>query len=517
MLAGLGSAAPSTTESFADDTHSTYRGRALAVVRGTGEAGTVTISATSTRHGSASLQLEVAASAERLVLGPNPLHDTPSEDSTMTDARHLDTALPIAERVEHLLSAMTLEEKAGQLSQYFYFGGFGEVPADLDIDALPPEQQAFIRQPQMVEAAIASGGAGSALFVKDAATANRLQRMAVEKTRLGIPLIFGYDVIHGLRTIFPVPIAQAASWDPAAIEAGQAVAAREARAAGIHWTFAPMVDIARDPRWGRIIEGAGEDPYLGCGGRCGAGARLPGRPRPRERPRRAEALRRVRRRARRPRLRRGRDLRLRAAQRLLPAVPGGVEAGAANVMSAYMDLNGVPASGNSWLLTEVLRDELGFDGFVVSDANAVKNLETQHFAASATDAAARAVSAGLDMEMCMFDPAYGTLPDAVAQGRVDESVIDTAVRRVLTAKFRLGLFENPYADEAAQDAVLEAPAHRELASDIAQRTAVLLKNDGALPLDDVGPRVDRRDRPARRRASATSSARGSSTTAPKRP
>ena len=267
--------------------------------------------------------------------------------------------------------------------------------------------------------------------MKDAATANRLQRMAVENTRLGIPLIFGFDVIHGLRTIFPVPIAQAASWDPRRSRRAQAVAAREARAVGIHWTFAPMVDIARDPRWGRIIEGAGEDPYLGAAvaaaqvrgfqGDLGPESVLAG-------PKHFAGY---------GAARGGRDYdeveisdsELRNVY--FPPFQAAVEAGAANVMSAYMDLNGVPASGNSWLLTEVLRDELGFDGFVVSDANAVKNLETQHFAASATDAAARAVSAGLDMEMCMFEPAYGTLPDAVAQGRVDESVIDTAVRRVL--------------------------------------------------------------------------------------
>ncbi|GAA1504915.1 beta-glucosidase [Agromyces terreus] len=408
----------------------------------------------------------------------------------MTDIATLpyrDATLPVAERVDDLLSRLSLEEKAGQLTQYFYFGSAGELPADFDIDSVPPEHQAFIRQPQMVEAAIANGTAGSALFVTNAATANRLQRLAVEQTQHGIPLIFGFDVIHGLRTIFPVPIAQAASWNPASIEAAQAVAAREARALGIHWSFAPMIDVARDPRWGRIIEGAGEDPYLGS---TVAAAQVRGFQGDLG-PERVLAT---------PKhfagygaARGGRDYddaeisdsELRNVY--LPPFQAAIDAGAATVMSAYMDLNGVPASGNPWLLTRVLRDEMGFDGFVVSDANAVKSLETQHFAASATDAAARAASSGLDMEMCMFDPAFGTLPDAVAQGLVDEAVLDAAVRRVLEAKFRLGLFERPYVEEGAVEAVLDAPSHRDLAQSAAEQTAVLLKNEAAaLPLDAAG-------------------------------
>ncbi len=395
-----------------------------------------------------------------------------------------DPSLPVEQRVEDLLSRMTLAEKAGQLSQYFYFGGgFMELPEDFDFSSVPPEHQAFLRQPQMVHDAITAGGAGSALFVKDAVTANRLQKLAVEDSRLGIPLIFGFDVIHGLRTIFPVPIAQAASWDPDAIAVAQAVAAREARAVGIHWTFAPMVDIARDPRWGRIIEGAGEDPYLGSAvavasvrgfqGQMGSENILAG-------PKHFAGY---------GAARGGRDYDdadisdSELYNVYFPPFKAAIEAGAANVMSAYMDLNGVPASGNRWLLTDVLRGELGFDGFVVSDANAVKSLETQHFAASATDAGARAVSAGLDMEMTIFDPAFANLPDAVAQGLVDEATIDTAVRRVLAAKFRLGLFETPYVDEDASLVVLEDSEHRELARVAAERTAVLLKNDGVLPLD----------------------------------
>lgn len=405
----------------------------------------------------------------------------------MSTPAYRNPSASVAERVDDLLDRMSIHDKAGQLSQYFYLAGFGDVPADLDIDALPPEQRAYVMQPKTVEAAVGTGGVGSVLFVTEAAKANRLQKLAVETSPLGIPLIFGFDVIHGLRTIFPVPIAQAATWDPDAIASAQTVAAREARAAGIHWTFAPMIDIARDPRWGRIIEGAGEDPYLasavaaaqvrGFQGQGGAESILSG-------PKHFAGY---------GAARGGRDYdeaeisdsELRNVY--LPPFKAAIDAGAANVMSAYMDLNGVPASGNSWLLTDVLRDELGFEGFVVSDNNAVRSLETQHFAASLTDAAARAVSAGLDMEMCIFDPAFSRLPEAVEQGLVDEATIDQAVRRVLAAKFRLGLFENPYTDETLASGVLNAEAHRDLAQATAERSAVLLKNDhAALPLDTTG-------------------------------
>ena len=400
----------------------------------------------------------------------------------MTTYPYQDASLSIDERVEDLLGRMTVEEKAGQLTQFFYFGT-GEIPEGLDISTLPPEQQEYVQQPAMVEVGVSAGTVGSVLFVRDVKLANRLQRRAVEDTRLGVPLILGFDVIHGYRTILPVPIALAASWDPAMAERGQRVAAREARADGIHWTFAPMVDIARDPRWGRIIEGAGEDPVLGSAmaaaqvrgfqGDGGDQSILAG-------PKHFAGY---------GAARGGRDYDdadisdSELWNVYLPPFRAAVEAGAANVMSAYMDLNGVPASGNRWLLTEVLRGEFGFDGWVVSDANAVKSLETQHFAADATDAGVRALQAGLDMEMCMFDPAFGHLPEAVAAGRISEAELDQAVRRVLTAKFRLGLFEHPYADEAATQAVLDAAEHREVAREAAEKTFVLLKNDGALPLD----------------------------------
>ncbi|MET0911278.1 MAG: glycoside hydrolase family 3 N-terminal domain-containing protein, partial [Ilumatobacteraceae bacterium] len=249
---------------------------------------------------------------------------------------------PIQTRVEELIVRMTPAEKAGQLTQYFYFGSFGGSSASPEPE--PGSMEAAMAQlPKMVEGLAGTGGATSLLFVTDPAEVNRLQRLAIEGSRLGIPLLFGFDVIHGLRTILPVPIAMAASWDPVTIERSQSVAAREARAVGIHWTFAPMVDIARDPRWGRIVEGAGEDPYLGSavaaaqvrgfqGGELGApqgviagpkhfagyGAALGGRDYD--------------------------EVNLSDSELwnvYLPPFEAAVDAGAGNVMSAYMDLNGI--------------------------------------------------------------------------------------------------------------------------------------------------------------------------------
>jgi beta-glucosidase len=389
----------------------------------------------------------------------------------------------IQERVNELMGQLTPAEKAGQLTQYFYF----TLPAGAEVD--PALHMDPTAQPRMVEEALHRGEVGSLLFQTDPGRINRLQRLAIEGNRLGIPLIFGFDVIHGLRTIFPVPIAMAASWDLETIERGQSVAAREARAVGIHWAFAPMVDIARDPRWGRIVEGAGEDPFLGAAVAAaqvrgfqgdevgqtdsiiagpkhlgGYGAALGGR---------------------------DYDEANLSEYELwnvhFPPFQAAVEAGAGNVMTAYMDLNGVPASGSRWLFTEVLRETWGFEGFVVSDANAVRNLLTHGFAADLTDAGARAVTAGVDMEMAMTDPAYAHLPEALRDGTVSKDVVDERVRRILEAKLRLGLFENPYVDEDRAREVLADPEHREVARVAAERAAVLLRNEGSLlPLDLEG-------------------------------
>lgn len=391
---------------------------------------------------------------------------------TVTDTTRSTDDQAIRARVEELLAAMTIEEKAGQLTQYFAF----DLPeGEAAVSDLP-------QKPGEVDDALARGGAGSLLFVNEAARTNRLQRQAVEGSRHGIPALFGYDVIHGLRTILPVPIALAASWDPETIERGQAVAAREARAVGIHWTFAPMVDIARDPRWGRIVEGAGEDPYLGSavaaaqvrgfqGGRIGTPERVVAGPKHFAGYGAAIG---------------GRDYdevdlsdqQLRNVY--LPPFKAAVDAGAGNIMTAYMPLNGVPATANEWLLKDVLRDEWGFDGFLVSDANAVRNLTTHGYAADLADAAARAATAGLDLEMAISDPAYAHLPQAVADGRVSIEAVDACVRRILEVKLRLGLFDDPYVDEDRAREVLADPAHRQVAREAAQRSAVLLRNEGNL-------------------------------------
>ncbi|HEX2820339.1 MAG TPA: glycoside hydrolase family 3 N-terminal domain-containing protein [Streptosporangiaceae bacterium] len=415
--------------------------------------------------------------------------------------------MSIQSRVDELIAQMTPAEKAGQLTQYFYFG----VPAGAQAAPAPDSEAG--QQPKLVEAALRDGGAGALLFVTDPAEINRLQRLAVEGNRLGIPVLFGFDVIHGLRTIFPVPIAMAASWDPETIERGQSVAAREARAVGIHWTFAPMVDIARDPRWGRIIEGAGEDPYLGAavavaqvrgfqGGELAAPDRIMAGPK--HFAGYGSAL-------------GGRDydevnLSDSELQNVyFPPFKAAVAAGAANVMTAYMDLNGIPAAGSRWLFTEVLRDTWGFGGFVVSDANAVRNLVTHDFAVDLSDAAARAVNAGVDMEMAISDPAYAHLPEALDRGAANPQAanpqaanpqaVDASVRRVLAAKIRLGLFDAPYVDEDRARAVLADPGHRDVARLAAERSAVLLRNEGdLLPLDAgrlrsiavIGPLADSR-------------------------
>ncbi|MCU1368442.1 MAG: glycoside hydrolase family 3 domain protein [Ilumatobacteraceae bacterium] len=383
--------------------------------------------------------------------------------------------------LDDLIARMTPAEKAGQLTQYFYLGAM----AGADETATPAEGMAGLAA--LVEASVRAGEAGALLFVTKPAAINRLQRLAREETRLGIPLLFGFDVIHGLRTILPVPIAMAASWDPPLIEEGQSMAAQEARAVGIHWTFAPMVDIARDPRWGRMIEGAGEDPYLGAavaaaqvrgfqgGGAldaftgviagpkhfAGYGAALGGRDYD--------------------------EVNLSDSELwnvYLPPFEAAIAAGAGNVMTAYMDLNGIPATGNEWLLEHVLRGAWGFDGFVVSDSGAVRDLATHGFAKDLGDAAARAVNAGVDMEKAMFDAAYTRLPAAVEMGAADQRAVDASVRRVLTAKVRMGLFDAAYVDEERAREVLADPTHREIARRVAERSAVLLRNEGnLLPID----------------------------------
>jgi beta-glucosidase len=369
----------------------------------------------------------------------------------------------VQNRVDALLKQMTLAEKIGQLNQLF---------------VLPQEVPGM---PALKDEDVARGDYGSLLFVSDAAQTNRLQHIAVEKSRLHIPLLFGLDVIHGFKTVFPVPIAMAASWDPATVERAQAVAAREASAAGVRWSFAPMVDIARDARWGRIVEGAGEDPFLGAAmaraqvrGFQGSFAGEPG-----------HVLTSVKHFAGYGAADGGRDYDSSyiSDEELwnvyLPPFDAAVKAGSATVMSAYMDLNGVPATGNRFLLKEVLRDTWGFKGFVVSDAFAVRDLVTHGFASDAEDAAYRAFSAGVNMDMGSrtYDD---NLQKLLKDGRLKEAQIDEMVKPILAAKIRLGLFENPYVDAAAAHGVFDDGASKQEARRAAQRTAVLLRNEGSL-------------------------------------
>src|SRR4051794_3910786 len=381
------------------------------------------------------------------------MNDQPQQ--TRQQAQHAPGTSEIAGRVEELLRRMTPAEKAGQLTQYFYF----RLPAGTtDKSALGVDREA---QPRGVEDALRRGGAGSLLFETDPAQINRLQRLTIEGNRLGIPALFGFDVIHGLRTILPVPIAMAASWDLETIERGQAVAAREARAVGIHWAFAPMVDIARDPRWGRIIEGAGEDAFLGA---AVAAAQVRGF--------QGDDYGHVDRIIAGPKHFAGYGFALGGRDYdevnlsdyelwnvVFPPFQAAVEAGAGNVMTAYMDLNGVPAGASRWLFTDVLRQMWGFEGFVVSDANVVRSLGTHGLAADYPDAAARALAAGVDMEMAIQDPAYDHLTHALEAGAVDEQTLDASVRRGLEAELRLGPFDDPYVDEDPAPGGLAHPAH----------------------------------------------------------
>lgn len=394
-------------------------------------------------------------------------------------------ATQVTARANALLAKMTVEEKAGQLSDFFYFG------------------QLMPAMGKPVEEAVAKGQAGALLFTTDPATINRVQKIAVEQTRMKIPLLFGFDVIHGLRTIFPAPLGMAASWDPALAERAQSVAASEARAVGLHWAFAPMVDIARDARWGRIFEGAGEDPYLGSAmaaaqvrGFQGAYIGAPGHiiAGPKHFAGYGAAI-------------GGRDYEesdLSDNQLwnvYFPPFKAAVDAGAGNIMSAYMPLNGVPATGNRWLLTEVLRKTWGFKGFVVSDSAAVDSLTRHGLTANGAEAAERALLAGANMEMVAPGQRANmtNIPAAVAAGRIRPVQLDAAVRPILEMKIRMGLFEHPYVDETKAEAVLNDPAHRLAARVAAERSAVLLRNEGGLlPLDRkairsiaiVGPLAD---------------------------
>ena len=382
---------------------------------------------------------------------------------TSSIAAPLKEATTTQQRVQALLSRMTLAEKVGQMSQRNASDGYA---------------------PDYLGDGLREGRIGSVLNVVDVDVVNELQRIAVEESRLGIPLMVGRDVIHGFKTVMPIPIGQAATWNPAVVEAGARAAALEAATTGVNWTFAPMIDISRDARWGRIAESLGEDPFLaselaaamvrgfqgddlsatGTIAACakhfaGYGA--------------AES---------------GRDY---ATTNIpenelrniyLPPFKAAVDAGVVTLMASFSDLDGVPATANQFLMRQVLRDEWQFDGFVVSDWNSVHQLSIHGLTANDRDAAFEAATAGVDMEMA--GDAYSShLEELVSEGKVDIDVIDTAVANILRAKFRLGLFEQPYTDPDDLPPIANEEA-MQAAKQAALQSVVMLKNDNdTLPLN----------------------------------
>ncbi len=405
----------------------------------------------------------------------------PAKDERRTAAPRVVRDAALEARVDALLRRMTLEEKLGQLQQ------------------LDGEADGRFR-PEHLELARA-GRLGSTLNVRGAAQVNELQKAAVEGSRLKVPVLFGFDVIHGYRTVFPIPLAEAASFDPELAEATARAAAAESAAVGLKWTFAPMVDVARDPRWGRVSEGAGEDPYLGS---VMARARVrgfQGDDVSREDRVIATAKHWVAYGA----AEAGRDYNTtdvseRALREIhFPPFEAAVDAGVGTFMSAFNDVDGTPATANRFTLTRVLREEWGFDGFVVSDYTSVLELIKHGIAADEAEAARKALTAGVDVEMVSRTFAQ-RLPDLVRSGGVPVATIDQAVRRILRLKIRAGIFERPYVDAGREQTALLTPESRQLARRAAARSMVLLRNEGGLlplrkdlrTLAVVGPLADDR-------------------------
>ena len=365
----------------------------------------------------------------------------------------------IEKRIEQLLSQMTLAEKIGQMNQV---SAGGEVSNYAE--------------------ALRNGQIGSILNEVDPVKINEFQRICVEESRLGIPLLVGRDVIHGFHTIFPIPLGLAATFDPDLVEQGARIASVEATGQGIRWTFSPMLDIARDPRWGRMAEGSGEDPYLdarmgeamvrGYQGKSLDAASMAACVKHYVGYGAAEG---------------GRDynstfLTERQLRNVyLPPFEAAVKAGAMTLMTSFNDNDGVPSTGNTFILKDVLRDEWGFDGLVVTDWNSMGEMIPHGFGVDRKDVACKAVNAGVDMDMMTFG-FISHLEELVARGSVKESAIDEAVRHILRVKLLLGLFENPYVDIAAGAAVQYADTHLDAARRSAEESVILLKNDGVLPL-----------------------------------
>jgi beta-glucosidase len=390
----------------------------------------------------------------------------------------------IEARVEALLERMTLAEKVGQLVQVIPFKPFDVAGLMAKKKQAEEMGQPFQFRPELrddLDELIRSGAVGSLLNLLDPQLINRCQRAAVEQSRLGIPLLIGADVIHGFRTMFPIPLAESCTWDPTLLERAARVAAEEASASGIDWIFAPMVDIARDPRWGRIAEGAGEDPFLGMAmararvrgfqaRNLASGRRIAACPKHYVAYGAAEA---------------GRDYNTvdiseRTLREIhLPPFKATFDAGAGSVMSAFNEIGGIPATANPLTLRTILREEWGWPGVVLSDYEAVHELIPHGVAADLKEAARLSLLAGLDMDM--VSNAYANhLVELVEEGAVPLQLVEEAVRRVLCLKLALGLFEHPYVDESLPDRIILRDDFRALALEVAQESMVLLKNEGEL-------------------------------------
>ena len=376
---------------------------------------------------------------------------------------------PMTEFVNELMAKMTLEEKIGQLN--LLPGG------DVTTGAIMDSPLAQLT---------AAGQLGAVLNVKGQDKIHELQRVAVKKSRLGIPLLIGLDVIHGNQTEFPIPLAQACSWNLKAIENGARIAAKEATAQGVNWVYSPMVDIAIDPRWGRVAEGAGEDPFLGC--RIGE-ALVKGY---QGNYGKENAMACVKHFALYGAAEAGRDYntvdmsRVRMYNQYLAPYKAAAEAGAGSFMSSFNVVDGVPATCNKWLLTDLLRKEWKYDGFVVTDYGSI-NEAIVHGIGDQSVTSELALKAGTDMDMCS-NAFIKQLANLVKNGRVSQEDIDTACRRVLEAKYKLGLFDDPYrfCEPKRLKTDLYTAEHRKAARDMAAETFVLLKNDGVLPLKKQG-------------------------------
>ncbi|QKG80677.1 glycoside hydrolase family 3 N-terminal domain-containing protein [Tenuifilum thalassicum] len=393
----------------------------------------------------------------------------------------------IEQKVDSVLKLMTIDEKIGQLNQ---LTGNGETTGPI---TFATEYQDAIRR----------GEVGSMLNVNGASYTYKVQKIAIEESRLGIPLLFGYDVIHGYKTIFPIPLGESACWDLDAIEKSARIAAIEASAAGQHWTFAPMVDIARDPRWGRVMEGAGEDPFYGskvavarikgfqgenladsntilaCAKHFAAyGAAMGGRD--------YNTV----------------DISKRTLYEVyLPPFKAAVDAGVLSFMASFNEINGIPSSGNKDLMNGILKSDWNFKGFIVSDWASIREMLVHGIAADEYEAANLAMNAGIDMDM-EGHIYINQLKKLLADGKITEKQIDDAVRRILRVKFMLGLFDDPYryCDTAREKEMILNPRHLEIAREVARKSMVLLKNNNVLPLSKniksvavIGPLADNKD------------------------